>query len=220
MSSQDIEGDASQDGEVLGSVILARSGAVFVEDDIERPMKLVLDAPMRSHDPQKAPWIEDLREGGVMNLCSGPGVGGSLGLDPAESDEAGKGRRGGRNGDDAGPSPLAPPVSAFGLLLERKRAGCVRVGEGLLDTGEERPVVRLEPERIVAAARPHRLGHGGMAMQRVSGDGAALEVMVLSASSVAAISLPPGAWRAVSDRRVSASKTLTMSGGMKARPRS
>ena len=28
-----------------------------------------------------------------MNLCSGPGVGGSLGLDPAESDEAGKGRR-------------------------------------------------------------------------------------------------------------------------------
>ena len=31
MSSHDVECDASQEGEVLGSVILARSGVVFVE---------------------------------------------------------------------------------------------------------------------------------------------------------------------------------------------
>jgi hypothetical protein len=138
-------------------------------------MKLVLDAPVCSHDLEKAARIEGLRESGVMDLRSGPDVGGSLGFDPTESDEVGKGRRGGRDGDDARPSPLTAPMSAFGLLVERKRAGCVRLGEGLLDAGEERPMVRLEPERIMAAARPHRLRHGGMAMKRLGGDDAALE---------------------------------------------
>jgi len=52
--SQDVEGDAAQDSEVLGSVILARSGVVLMQDDVERPVKLVLDAPVRSHDLQKA----------------------------------------------------------------------------------------------------------------------------------------------------------------------
>ena len=156
-----------------------------------------------------------------MNLRPGPGVGGSLRLDPAESDEAGKGRLGGRDGDDAGPSPLTPPVSAFGLLVERKRAGCVRVGEGLRDTGEERPWDRLEPERVMAAARPHRLGYGGMAVQGVGGDDTALEGYGPERLERRGdLRRPPGAWRVISDRRVSASQTLTMSGGMKARPRS
>ena len=54
LGSQDVEGDAAQDSEVLGSVILARSGVVLMQDDVERPVKLVLDAPVRSHDLQKA----------------------------------------------------------------------------------------------------------------------------------------------------------------------
>ena len=45
-------------------------------------------------------------------------------------------------------------------------------------------------------------------------------VTAFSAARVAATSSPPGAWRLASDRRVSASQTLIISGGMKARPRS
>ena len=57
-------------------------------------------------------------------------------------------------------------------------------------------------------------------MQGVGGDGAALQGHGFERRQVAATSSPPGAWRLASDKRVSASQTLTISGGMKARPRS
>ena len=56
VGSQDVESDSTQDGKVLWGEILAGSGVVLVEDDVERPVKLVLDAPIGSHCFEKAPW--------------------------------------------------------------------------------------------------------------------------------------------------------------------
>lgn len=45
----EIEGDASQHGEVEGGVVGSGAGVVFVENDIHDPMQLVLDAPMGAY---------------------------------------------------------------------------------------------------------------------------------------------------------------------------
>jgi hypothetical protein len=50
MHSQDVVGEAADDGEVFRSVILAGACVVLVEYDVENPMQLVLDAPMCAHD--------------------------------------------------------------------------------------------------------------------------------------------------------------------------
>ena len=39
VGAQDVDGHASDDGEVLRPIILAGSRVVFVEDDIERPVQ-------------------------------------------------------------------------------------------------------------------------------------------------------------------------------------
>src|SRR5215204_6373677 len=44
---EDVEGEASDDGKVFGGVILAGAGVVLVEDDVEGPVQVVLDRPMR-----------------------------------------------------------------------------------------------------------------------------------------------------------------------------
>ena len=69
----------------------------------------------------------------------------------------------------------------------------------------------------MAAAPPVLLGHGGWQCKASAVTVQPFRVTVLSAARVARTSSPPGAWRVVSDRRVSASQTLTISGGMKER---
>ena len=53
MTAEDVESELSQGGEVLWGVVLSAAGAVLVEGDVERPVKLVLDGPMASHDLQQ-----------------------------------------------------------------------------------------------------------------------------------------------------------------------
>ena len=43
---QDVEAHSPHDGEVLRRVVFARSRGVFVEDDVERPVRVVFHAPM------------------------------------------------------------------------------------------------------------------------------------------------------------------------------
>ena len=53
MVSDDVESELAKDREVLGPVILSVSGGVFAEGDVEHPVQLVLDRPVRSGDVQK-----------------------------------------------------------------------------------------------------------------------------------------------------------------------
>ena len=53
MCPDEVECELADDCKVLGSMVFPGSVAVFVEDDIEHPMQLVLDGPMAAHDLQK-----------------------------------------------------------------------------------------------------------------------------------------------------------------------
>jgi hypothetical protein len=51
VGAEDVEREAAQSGEVLGSVVLA--GGVLVHDDVENPVQTVLDVPMGADDVEK-----------------------------------------------------------------------------------------------------------------------------------------------------------------------
>src|SRR5687768_10910114 len=50
---EDVEGELSDDGEVLGAMILAGAAGVLVEQHIEDPVEIVLDAPMGARDVEQ-----------------------------------------------------------------------------------------------------------------------------------------------------------------------
>src|ERR1700681_4099010 len=50
MSTSDIEGKSPQNGEVGGSVVFSASRLILVENDVERPVQDVFDAPMFAED--------------------------------------------------------------------------------------------------------------------------------------------------------------------------
>ena len=54
MRANDVDCEAPQDREVLGTVVFSGSAAVLVEHDVEDPMQLVLDPPMTAHDLQQS----------------------------------------------------------------------------------------------------------------------------------------------------------------------
>ena len=46
---QGIDGQLADDGEIFGGVILAAAAGVLVEQDVENPVQVVLDAPVGAH---------------------------------------------------------------------------------------------------------------------------------------------------------------------------
>ena len=146
MHSQDVVSKAADDGEVFRSVILAGARGVLVEYDIEYPMQLVLDAPMRAHDlghfgGRELARERDVTDGGVFLARASD----ALGFDPSERPKAGQqgARRGGRR-HHACPSAFN---AAMGFLLggERGNVSAGR-GKGALGFGVKRPVVALRPK--------------------------------------------------------------------------
>ena len=89
---QDVECKLSQDGQVLGRVVLARPIAVLGEMDVENPVKLVLDAPVAPSDLQKPFWRHVCRQDIVANERL---VGTLSPLAPAQCDPA-DGRKAGK----------------------------------------------------------------------------------------------------------------------------
>jgi hypothetical protein len=65
MFGQDVLGHSSYEGDVGCAVILARSRGVLVEYDIQWPVQVVFDAPMRSRDLQGSAGGVISREGDV-----------------------------------------------------------------------------------------------------------------------------------------------------------
>src|SRR5262245_19406006 len=61
MCAKHIERELAQNGQVFRSVVFAIARAILVEDDIEDPVQLVLDAPMAAGDGENASGREGLR---------------------------------------------------------------------------------------------------------------------------------------------------------------
>ena len=53
MSASDIERKSPQNGEVGGSVVLSTSRLILVENDVERPVQGIFDAPVLARDAQQ-----------------------------------------------------------------------------------------------------------------------------------------------------------------------
>src|SRR5712691_922473 len=175
MSLQDVERDAAHDGKILWPVILARSGIILVEDNVEPPVQLVFYAPMRARDFERASGRQPLGQDHVVHCAGQLAVGVALGFDAADGGEIGKGRRVGRLGNDAGAAPFAPVVIGIALLVVGKLALGIGRGESGLGAGKQRSVIALELESIMRAALAHRCGHARMAMQGVGGDDTAFQ---------------------------------------------
>src|SRR5690242_21596537 len=62
MRSENVEGQLSQNREVLRSMVLAVSGAILVEDNVENPMELVLDRPVGADHIEKPCGREPARQ--------------------------------------------------------------------------------------------------------------------------------------------------------------
>src|SRR6185295_3199186 len=156
--SQDVVGETADDGDVLWSVVLAGARTVFVEDNVEGPMELVLDGPMGAADLRQPSWREHLRQSDVADGCLWLAVAGSsLRLDPADCLETWESGRVGKPIDcqDRCPSPFA---ASMRLLpgLEEGEIGCG--SEAFLGGRIERPVVALEDQGILRFGGEHLPG--------------------------------------------------------------
>lgn len=101
MSSDQVEGEFADDGEVLRGVVLAGTGGVLGEVDVEHSVKLVLDGPVGPGDLQHAFGGGD---GGQEEPADGDrlGLAGDLaaGLDPGDGGDPWKVDAGGGHDDD------------------------------------------------------------------------------------------------------------------------
>lgn len=52
---QEVEGQLTDEGEIFRRVILAAAAGVLVQQNVENPVKVVLNAPVGSHDLEQTP---------------------------------------------------------------------------------------------------------------------------------------------------------------------
>ena len=69
MGFEDVERHTPNERQVLRRMVLARPGIIFVEDDIQRPMKLVFDAPMLPNDFHQFARRLALRQRHIVDGC-------------------------------------------------------------------------------------------------------------------------------------------------------
>src|SRR2546423_1858985 len=59
---EDVESETADHGEICRAIVLAGTGAIFIEHDVEDPVQTVLDTPVSAHDTQQLLGREALRE--------------------------------------------------------------------------------------------------------------------------------------------------------------
>ena len=127
----DVEGDLAQEGEVLGSVSGAVSGGVFSHRHVERPVEVVLDAPLGARELGEAAERKTPRQD-EKPCADGLGAVKGLpdGVDAGERAGAGKGERLFKIGrrDDAGPADLGAVMALIDVADEERRLCLRRAG--------------------------------------------------------------------------------------------
>src|SRR5713226_4739644 len=174
VGAMDVEGEAPHDRQVLRGVVLPGTVAVLVQDDVENPVQLVLDRPMRALDAQQFPGGNVLREQEVpygRRLGSGA-VHASARGDASHRRDSGEVVFASQAvvADDGGAPLLAPIVRGeFGSF---GNAALARAGKAALDGSKQRSLILLERQHVLPAPLEHAEGHRAMAMQRIGGNGA------------------------------------------------
>src|SRR5215469_14386711 len=178
MGSNDIESEATQDGQVFRPVVFSGATGILVEDDVEDPVEAIFDAPMGTDDLQQAlrRHVGGEEEVADHGFVCGLALNSSVCGDAGEGDDAGElvGRGDAGIADDDGRTFF---FSIVGGGFERLCCAAGPAGASKPpDHGfEQLALVGLERQNEVAAASEHGRGEGSIAMLGIGGDGAALQ---------------------------------------------
>ena len=197
----------------------ARAGVVLVEDDVEGPVQVVLDRPMRPDGVEELARAHCSREQEIAGRARRAAVRQDAArIDAADGGEAREGVRGGKRlgRQHAGAPALLPAMTGLGGLME----GCILAGAGEArrDGGKERPAVALEAEAVMRLAARTARAISAWPWSASAVTVQPLSTRPLSSASVALTSPLPGARPCAMASRVSVSQTLTIMGGIWARP--
>src|SRR5271170_1710867 len=161
-------------------MVLTWSTTVLIEDDVERPMTIVLDAPIRSNLVSHSFWRQSLGQRDVVSEVRTLLVGDApFALNAAECGQPGKARRVRRRHDDAGAAALEPVVPSLLRFVKGQLPGRIGQREGANRASKQRSVVAFEFENVMTSCRADVRGHFGMAVQGVRGDPTALQIETL-----------------------------------------
>ncbi len=169
MSSQEVEGEFAQDGEVLRCVILAAAGGIFAKGDIEDPVELVLDGPMGSGDIEHVLGGDEGRqEEPAPAVRFGLADGFAAALDHGDGGKA-------REVDAAG--GYHDGAAAFMAIVRGERGPGSRRGrigtcDERLGGGEQGRPIGLQRQRIVGTGGQDRARRIGAAVECIGGDDA------------------------------------------------
>jgi len=170
--SQEVESDLAQEGNVLRAVVLAVSGGVLAEVDIQNSMQFAFDLPMGSYNLDQRARRHGGGEQEVADMAGQMAVGmTACGLDAADGLQA-------REVDivdshNAGAACLDAVMGSLGCNLDALDVvGVLDAGERL---GQEAGLVGLECQSIIIAGGEDGAGGVGPAMQGIGGDDRALQ---------------------------------------------
>lgn len=117
MGSDEVGGDLAQQCDVCRPVVLAVSGDILAEPDVEHPMQFVFDLPMGSGHLDEGSSLDDRGEQEVADMAGQTAIGMAAGcLDGADGLRAGKGDN--IDGDDAGAASIAAVMVILGGGLD------------------------------------------------------------------------------------------------------
>ena len=121
VGANDVGGEPSQDGEVLGAIVFSGSTCVLGEENIEHPVQPVLDTPMTAHGLQQSFGGHVAGEQKVADdrLLGASALGSATRRDASQGNNTGKavGRRHAGVANDGGAAPLVAIVGGRLALL-------------------------------------------------------------------------------------------------------
>src|SRR5712664_2193319 len=177
MSTSNIEGESPQNGEVDGSMVFSASRLILVENDVERLVQDVFDAPMFANDEQQFCGRVAL---GQKEVALDSLVASTFAGDPRDGLETREVVLFGHIPDrsnDRGSGFFAAVTGVLGGGLFGLLALC-RSDGGLGIAQQARPVV-LHRQDVISAALDDGFRHLAMTMQRIGRDDAALQLKKL-----------------------------------------
>ena len=212
MSTSNVEGKSPQNSEVGGSMVFSAPRLILVENDVERPVQDVFDAPMFANNAQQFCGRVTL---GQKEVALNGLVASTFAGDPRDGLETWKVVLFGHildGSNDRGSGFFAAVIGVLGGGLFGFLALCRR-DRGLGIAQQTRLVVFYRQD-VISVALHDGFRHPAMTMQRVRRDDAAFQLKKLDEQQSAGSSLFPGASTLTSAMRVFALHAVTITGGM------
>ncbi|KAH2822370.1 hypothetical protein KXV85_002262, partial [Aspergillus fumigatus] len=173
-SLQGIEGQLADGGEIFRCMVLSTAAGVLVEQDVEDPVQVVLDAPVGAYDIEQLLGRQQARSQKVSGRLLGRLAGiGAPAVDPPDSSDSGKAillRQLRCRRDNGLPALDAAVSGGSSLACSRRPSSGVEQDLGGL---EEPAAIALDGENVVALAVADSLRRVGPAMQGVGSDNGA-----------------------------------------------